>query len=450
MSTYERMTPAASDDYDIYPAAVAVAPQEATAGELPKKVHSRDRSEFYKPFHYVLLVYLFFYCSRIPELIPYLHVGLVLQPILLVGMILTGTAKNMFRSDIGRYMTAFTIWVAIGVPFSTWRGGSFQILLLSLQALVLMFCMAAFVRTLEDCYRVITVMAVAAAAVGVLSLLVGGSLRPGDPRLGLGQKAATLADANIFALYLAVGLPCIWFASTIRSGLLKIPVLCLVIPVLLALGHTGSRMGLLALVIEVLFFLVFASATQRITILLGGVLCLALAGSFLPQRILERFTTFFQAQSAASEEAAASSEARMIMLKRGLELSLEHPLLGVGPGEFIDAEAKEAAAAHQRAQWRYTHNCFLEVSSETGVLGLILFVVPFYRAYKGVTPFRSRFPSKRVRQAALCIQLAMLATLVGTFFLSIAYSGILYAVLGLSMAFQLAAARRYREVKAEA
>jgi hypothetical protein len=39
---------------------------------------------------------------------------------------------------------------------------------------------------------------------------------------------------------------------------------------------------------------------------------------------------------------------------------------------------------------------------------------------------------------------------IGAFFLSIAYSGILYPIMGLSAAFQVAAARQYKLMKAEA
>ena len=68
----------------------------------------------------------------------------------------------------------------------------------------------------------------------------------------------------------------------------------------------------------------------------AGVVFLILAVFFLPQRIRERFTTYFEAHSAQAEEAAASAEARKQLLIRSLELTAEHPLFGVGPGQFLD------------------------------------------------------------------------------------------------------------------
>jgi O-antigen ligase len=448
MSTYPKMTPAAIDDYAIFPNAVAVEPETAPPAEQRPKAVSRHRGpEFYKPFHYLLLVYLFFYCSRIPEMLPWFHIGLLLQPILLIGMFMTGTTKAMFKTDVGRWMTAFTVWVAICVPTSTWRGGSFNILILAAQALVLMFFMASFIRTLDDCYRVIYVIALAMAAVGVLSLIKGGGSRPGDLRVGLGAGSGmenTLSDANFLALYVTLGLPLLWFAYTWKKGIVKVGLLLMTVPMLATVARTGSRMGLVALAAAALFFLIFASARQRVVLIMGGFVCLVLAVMLLPQRITDRFTTLFVPSSSAEVEAAQSSEARKLMFIRSIQVTLEHPLLGVGPGEFMDAEAAEDMAVGKRGLWHYTHNAYTELSSETGIIGMVLFLFAFWRSYRGLSQFRNRFPSARVRRAALCIQMAVLVASIGAFFLSIAYSGILYPVLGLSAAFQLAAARQYK------
>ena len=445
------MTPAEIEDYAIFPSAVAVEPETAApAEERPKAVSRHHRPEFYKPFHYLLLVYLFFYCSRIPEMMPWFHIGLLLQPILLIGMIMTGTTKAMFKTDIGRWMTVFTIWVAVCVPTSTWKGGSFQVLILAAQALALMFFMASFIRTLDDCYRVIYVIAVAMAVVGVLSFVIGGGAK-NNIRVGLGSQANdTLGDANYLALYLIIGVPFLWFASTWKKGIVKIALVLMLVPVLAGFARTGSRMGMLALAAATLFFLLFASASQRAVIILGGFVCLILAVMLLPSRIVDRFTTFFNPTTNAGVEAAASADARAQMFWRSVEVTLEHPLLGVGPGEFMDAEAKEDAAHGKRGLWHETHNAYTELSSDLGILGLVFFAIPFWRSYRGLSQFRDRYPSARARRAALCIQIAVLVSAIGAFFLSIAYSGILYPVMGLSAAFQLAAAHDYKLAQAQA
>jgi hypothetical protein len=53
-----------------------------------------------------------------------------------------------------------------------------------------------------------------------------------------------------------------------------------------------------------------------------------------------------------------------------------------------------------------------------------------------------------VGRAALFLQIAVVMSCVGAFFLSIAYSGLLYAILGISAAYQAAVARELRQFQA--
>jgi O-antigen ligase len=438
--------PVTVDDYAL-PETVAL---EAEAGiPRPSETQAAPRTrkrgaEFYKPFHYLLLVYLFFYCSRIPEMIPALHAGLLLQPLLLIGMIMTGTTKTIYQSPVGRTMIWFTGWMALCIPFATWKGGAFDQFTIALQALVLIFFMTAFIRSIDDCYRVIFVIALAMTTVGILSLVIGGG-REGSNRLGLGTGNDTLSDANFLALFLIVGLPLIWFSASVKKGLMRVVMILAVIPVLAGAARTGSRSGLLAIGAGIIFFLIFATMKQRIILVGGGLVFLILAGALLPPNILGRFTTVFQANSSAAEEAAESAETRKMLLGKSLDMTLHHPVLGVGPGQFMVAEAKEAMKAGHRGVWHYTHNSYTELSSECGIPGLIFYLAAFWRAYRGLTPIRDRYPRASTRRAAMFVQMAVLISAIGAFFLSIAYGGILYAILGLSAALQLAVARERRE-----
>lgn len=445
MSTFQGqgMMPTATDEFGAYADSSTVDVVSTSSKQRPRKVRQSSRANLYKPFHFILLIYLFFYCSRIAELIPYLHIGLVLQPILLIGMIMTGSVKSILRMPLGKIMIAFTAWITFCVPFSVWRGGSFQIFLIVLQALVLVAFMAAFIRTIPDCYRVMYTVALAMAAISILSLVVGGG-KIGSSRLGLGGGADTLADANFLCLYIIIGLPFLWLSISVKTGFMKAILPFLMLPMLAGAGKTGSRMGLLALAAGLLLYFIFASVKQKIVVVSAGVAVLILAIFFLPQRIKERFTTYFEADSAQSLEAAQSAESRKQMIIRSLQLTAEHPLFGVGPGEFQDAEAQEAKEAGQRGMWRFTHNSYTQVSSETGLIGLGLFVFAFFAAYRGLTPIRRRYPDSRARRAALFIQMAVLMTAVGAFFLSIAYGGIICVIIGISGTFQLAAAKDAR------
>jgi putative inorganic carbon (HCO3(-)) transporter len=455
-SSYHDSAPPAGEEYDIHGQLITVEPEPTRTVSAPVQQRSgggkkKRGPEFYKPFHLILMAYLYLYCSRIPELIPSLHLGMAIQPILLIGMFMTGTTKSIFKSDIGRVMTAFTIWVGICVPLSVWKGGSFTTWLSTAQALLLLFFMAAFIRSIEDCYRAMFMVALGMATIGVLSMVIGGGTGGGanEVRLGLGAGADTLADANFLALYLVVGIPFIIFAMTLKKGIMRVGLFLCLIPVLAGFSRTGSRMGMLALAAGMLLFFIFATMVERMAIIMGGIIFVALAVTLLPQRITERFTTFLNASSTAQAEAANSAEMRKALFLRSIQMSFEHPVFGVGPGEFMDAEAQESMAAGKRAMWHFTHNSYTELSSETGFPGLLLFLYAFYRGYRGLSGIRTKYRYSRVGRAALYLQIAVVMSCVGAFFLSIAYSGLLYAILGISAAYQAAVAQEVKAAETE-
>ena len=449
------MTPAATGEYPAYPDSSTIDLGSTSAEQRPQAFRAPASARFYKPFHMLLLIYLFFYCSRIMELIPNARIGMILQPVLLIGMIMTQRTTAILRMPLGKVLIAITAWVAICVPFSVWRGGSFTVFLVALQALALVVFMAAFIRTIPDCFRVMWTVGIAMAAVGVLALLVGGGKVSGpgrvqDFRLGLGGQTNTLADANFLCLYIVIGLPFLWFSASTKTGFKKVLLLSLMLPMFAGAARTGSRMGLLALLAGLLLYLIFASVKQRVAVIAAGVALLILALSFLPPRILERFTTYFEARSAESAEAAGSAEARKQLLLRALVLTAEHPFFGVGPGEFIDAEAQEAGEEGHRGMWHYTHNTYAELSSETGITGLVLFVIALFGAYRGLSPIRNKYPDVRVRRAALFTQMAVVITAVGAFFLSIAYGGMVIVVITISATLQAAVANQARQARRQA
>jgi O-antigen ligase len=440
--------PAATGEQAIYPDSATLGPiVDAASKQRPLAVRRPVGAQLYKPFHYLLLVYLFLYCSRIPELIPHFHAGMVLQPILLVGMIITGRMGAILRLPLGKVMTAFTCWVALCVPFSIWRGGSFSVFVITLQALLLVAFMAAFVRTVPDCLRVMYSVALAMAAVGVLALVMGGG-RVGSTRLGLGTGVVTLADANFLCLYILLGLPFLWLSASLKTGFKKVLLMSLTVPMFAGAARTGSRMGLLILLAGLLLYCIFASVKQRLIVITSGIIFLVAALFFLPQDIRERFTTYFEARSTQSEEAAESAKFRKQLLIRSLEMTAEHPILGVGPGQFMVTEAKESQEEGQQPLWHYTHNSFTELSSETGITGFVLFAIALWGAYKGLSPIRSRNPNARVRRAALFTQMAVLMAVVGASSLNVAYGGIVVVVIAISATFQAAVANQAKLTRA--
>jgi hypothetical protein len=60
--------------------------------------------------------------------------------------------------------------------------------------------------------------------------------------------------------------------------------------------------------------------------------------------------------------AEGSSQARRGLLLSSLKLTMQHPLLGVGPGQFAPYMAAQAGASGVHAFWVGTHNTYTQLS----------------------------------------------------------------------------------------
>jgi len=125
-----------------------------------------------------------------------------------------------------------------------------------------------------------------------------------------------------------------------------------------------------------------------------------------------------------------------------LQFTLDNPLLGVGPGQFMQAEVNLAAKEHRKALWMASHNAYTETSSETGIVGLVLFLVAFLGAQVGLRRIRKYGPDLLTRRMALFTQLALIVATISALFLTLGYAGLIWVLIGLSGTFQLAVARQ--------
>ncbi len=329
MSRFMDMTTAPAEyanETDFVPSET-LAPASSQATPLPSRSHSapRDRARF---FQYVLLLYLFLYCSRVSEMIPGMRFAIVLLPILLVGLLLSGRTKAILGMRSGRVLIAFTFWVAVCVPTSLWRTDSLRILRGNVIALLLVALMAAFIRTVRDSFRLMYTIGLSMGLVAIMGLV----FRHGDQsRLGA-EGTLSLKDPNFFCLYILVGICFLSLSVSVHKGFKRLFSLGLIVLCLGAAARSGSRMGLVAFAVAALMFFIFGNARQRIFLLIGCVLLIAVVPPMLPQNVKDRFLILFRAGQGSSREdvsAAESAVLRRRLFFDSLRFTLEHPFLGV-------------------------------------------------------------------------------------------------------------------------
>ena len=100
---------------------------------------------------------------------------------------------------------------------------------------------------------------------------------------------------------------------------------------------------------------------------------------FVPRAIQERYETMVDSNVEESQgnvdamKAIGSTQARWSLFVDSLLITAQHPLLGVGPGNFSGRDAEMIKATGGRPGWQVTHNSYTQVSSECGIPAALVF-----------------------------------------------------------------------------
>ena len=351
--------------------------------------------------------------------------------------------RPILRSFTTRAVLAIGLWITLSIPGALWPGGAMHLLTDQYAKAAVMFVViASAVRGLRDVER-LTFAYLAGVAFYAAMLLarfrVGGG---GGESWRLGSLY--YYDANEFATLATMALPLgVYFL--LRSGPLwrraaaagSLGVLTV------AFIWAGSRGGFLALLAVGAFLLVRYTAVPvalRLGIATMLVVVFAAAAS---DTFWTEMRTILKPQD---DYNFTGDQGRVEVWKRGIGYMLDNPVLGVGGDNFPTAEgtlsplAREASIGHG-VKWSAAHNSFLEIGAELGFPGLFLFLAALGSGFAALRAVR-RAPSQRSsgarspppRQLAQALAAALLAYVVGGFFLSLAYHDMIYVLLALIVA----------------
>jgi O-antigen ligase len=377
-----------------------------------------------------LLVILFaIFCGAF-EMVPFLR---VLRPILVLSILgllivfITGQFVKVINTPIGMCILAFTVWFIACIPFGAWPGGSFHVFTEKWYKSALVFVMTAgLLTTLPQAKRLLHSIGFGIGSAAVIALLRG---QGQYGRLGL--LGTRYENANDFAWTLLVGVVLLGYMYLRGTRIQKATALVLVVPVLLALSKTGSREGMLGILMLLAIAFLRVSTASKVKMLLACTVMFAVILVVLPTDIRMRYTTWFGEVSyygpaTMEKRTIGSTLARQAMLKDSIRVTLMHPLLGVGPGNFPVAQDKLAKARGERSSWKVTHNSYTEVSSEMGIPGLAIYLTFLYQIFKqlrAILRTKQRGPAwEELRMIALALQSIMICFLVVACFSSLTFN----------------------------
>ena len=141
----------------------------------------------------------------------------------------------------------------------------------------------------------------------------------------------------------------------------KIIAIMLVPSALYALMLTGSRSGMLALLIMGL--ILFYRSNKKLYFIIGTAIVAFLIIGSISEIQIDRYRSIFDADT----KNAGTSEGRLRGLSRDFSVVLRRPLLGHGLGCSLEANA------NFRENAQPSHNIFIEVLQELGLVGFFMF-----------------------------------------------------------------------------
>lgn len=410
------------------------------------------------------MLFLFFLNSRITELLPLtasLHPMVILSIAAGLIAILNGTLWKTLSSKLGVLYLSVTIWFGLTIPLSVWQGGSAGAFRSEwLTSLCMFFLVASVTINSRQAVKAMRVSAFAFLAAGLLALTRGVVV---DGRL-LMSLYGTFANPNYLAAAMCTGVLLWWFIlRNPKERLLWRIIGIIAVAVLVAVTiRTGSRGALFALLATAPFLVMQYSFVSRLWFGAGFIALLLLGFIAAPGLVVKRFTVLFEPdQSVGSEaeyqfeqSATDSTQSRLSLLKRSLEITGQHPLLGVGIGMFMIAEDKLAQSEGVPSMWHETHNTYTQVSSETGIPGLILFLAILVADWRTLGALRRDRRLKlhpnglEIRVAATALWLTLLNTMIYAFFAHFAYSYMIPVISGLILALSRSASRELEQIPA--
>lgn len=178
-------------------------------------------------------------------------------------------------------------------------------------------------------------------------------------------------NANTLAYYLLYTIFSVYILADIIKGkwlsrILKI-IFWLMLPVAFFVAiFTASRQVILTSIplILMLFYVRYIKGVRRRNLLLPVVILL-LAGSFIFPKFIEIYDNSYLKER---NELDLSDDSRMLLLKDAIKVGFQHPIVGVGPGNYIQYSYNK----------HISHCSYTELFANSGFLALLLYIGLIY------------------------------------------------------------------------
>ena len=291
---------------------------------------------------------------------------IILGLLYLVMAILT----NKERLHFGKLEALLVVFIAISalsITVAIDKAESLSMLLNILKGFSAFMIITSILKDTDDLRSAIKANTVAASILAIFSIIqyffIGGT--------GLGHFRADsiFHNANLFANYMIFSIPlCVYLVIHYRR-IKRFFTSSLLIIMITAFSITFSRGGLIGLAAGLLCFL-FTIKKKRMAIITAAVILVFI--------IMGYFVLF--PKSAVGEEWAfrigrikgRAADVRIELAQEAINMMKSNPFLGVGIGNF---EVLGSKYGDDTTFGMISHNVYLEVGAETGIFGLLVYLL---------------------------------------------------------------------------
>ena len=335
------------------------------------------------------------------------------------------------------WLLALFGWMLLSIPTSLVPGNSVDFITGEVSKTVLMmFVVAGAVRGPRDLERIVAALFY---AIALYAAVVLGRFDLGEGsqwRLG----RLYYYDANDFATVAVAVMPLgVLLATRARSWLMRaVPIVGLIV-ISAVFVRSGSRGGFLALIATSVFFILSFRALS----LVGRFAAIGVVAAVILVSGSDRYWTQIGSTFSETDYNQTAESGRLQVWQRGLGYVRSNPLFGVGTANFSVAEGQLSELASRQqygigVKWSAPHNTFLQVAAESGIPSLVFFVGMLASSFRVLKPAPGQ-RRVRARRAPLspvlkqALRASLVGFIVGSFFLSLAYTQFLYALVALAI-----------------
>ncbi len=312
---------------------------------------------------------------------------------------------------------------------------SIRIMLIFLSCIVLSLCIAYAVKNQRIFNVLMTAIFIGmflTSMLGIAQRVLGIEIRAEfvdmNASEGLpGRIFSTMDNPNNYAEYLILLIPiCIAYILSLKSDIARFIYTGMLAPCMLCLLLTYSRASYLSFLIAAFVFVLIVNPRLVPFFIILGLAAIP----FIPSTILNRFLTIGK---------DTSSNYRLLIWKGASRMMKENWLMGIGMGPATFERIYKGVADPYATNAMHSHNLIFQIIIETGIFGLLSFVIFVFSIFKRnlITALKTPSQEYKYYAAAFC------ATIVSfIFFAMVEYvwyyprvTLTFWIVMGLSMGF---------------